>query len=110
MMFGRVLTFAVELGRELAESPEQAAWADDLDRRVQAFATYSPDVTVSDLFLTPDQCAFWVRTLRELATRIYERRIGSQGDQTWQVPTIWASVDLARVLRVASRRMSREAA
>ena len=108
-MFRRVLAFALELGRELAESPEELAWADDLDRKVQGFVTYSPDVDVEDLFSSPDQCTFWSRVLQELATRIYERRIGSQDDQTWQVPTIWASADLARVLTVADRRWRRDA-
>jgi hypothetical protein len=98
MMFARVLDFACDVGRELANSADERAWVDDLTAKVAAFGTYSPDVSVNELFPASAQIEFWRRILGQLATRIYERRIGNQLEQSWQVGTIWAVVDMARVL------------
>jgi hypothetical protein len=107
MMFARVLEFATDAGRDIAATADERAWVERLTTEIAAFSTYSPDVESRELFSTAAQCVFWERVLRELASRIYERRIGSQEDQTWQVSTIWAAVDLARVL-VVSAHLARQ--
>lgn len=98
MMFARVLEWACDVGGEIAQSDRERGWVEDFIKKVADFARYSPDVSVSELFLEAGQFEFWCRVLIELATRIYERRIGNQDNQTWQVFDIWAVIDLHRVL------------
>jgi hypothetical protein len=98
MMFSRVLEFACDVGQEVANSPEERAWVVQLAAKVVECGTYSPDLSVNELFRSKVEVQFWGRILRQLATRIYDRAIGNQSDQSWQVGTIWAAIDLARVL------------
>ena len=105
MMFGRVLDFAGDVGKELAVTDREHDWVRDLASKIESFGTYSPDVSASELFPTPEQMDFWQAVLTEVASRIFRREIGSQAEQTWQVSTIWAAVDLARVLDSSAQQM-----
>lgn len=98
MMFARVLEFAGDVGNEMASTEQERLWVQDLAAKAANFGTYSPDIDVRDLFANAEQIEFWRAVLSELALRIFKRRIGNQSDESWQVRTIWAAVDLARVL------------
>jgi hypothetical protein len=105
MMFARVMDFARNLGAELAPTERERQWVRDLSSTVEGFGTYSPDINVRDLFSSSEQMEFWQAVLTELASRIYRREIGDQADQNWQVSTIWAAVDLARVLDASAQQV-----
>jgi hypothetical protein len=107
MMFARVLDFACEVGGTLAATSVEAEWVNGLRAKIAGLETYSPDLTVAELCPDPSQIEFWSHVLRELGERIYGRQIGNQADQSWQVSTIWAAIDLARVLEVSVRLAGR---
>ena len=94
MMFERVLGFARDLAKGAAVTDRERDWVQDFARKVSGFGTYSPDVTVEELFADPDQVEFWRSVLGDLAQRIFRREIGNQADQSWQVATIWACAGL----------------
>jgi hypothetical protein len=105
MMFGRVLDFAGDVAKELAFTEREHQWVRDLSSKIEGFGTYSPDVNVSELFPSREQLDFWQAVLREVASRIFRREIGTHSDQTWQVSTIWAAFDLARVLDSSAQQI-----
>jgi hypothetical protein len=105
MMFARVLDVAGDVGAELASTEREREWVRDLASRVSGFGTHSPDVRVADLFADAEQLPFWQVVLSELAACIYKRQIGDQSEHNWQVATIWAAVDLARVLDSSAQQL-----
>jgi hypothetical protein len=92
-----------EVGKELAKDETELAWAERLSEFDESKAgTYSPDVGVEELFSGPKEANFWADVLFDLADRIYQRTIGNQDAQDWQIETIWAAYDLGLLLRHAS--------
>jgi hypothetical protein len=106
MMFWRVMAFASEVGQEMAQSPEEKKWVARLSALEDEDVTYSPDLFVSDQFPDEEECGFWAKVLFRLTDLIYERQIGNQEDQGWQVGTIWAAYDLARLMSNEARLRS----
>ncbi len=100
MMFWRVVGFACEVGGGLAATPSEREWVARLSRLEGECPTYSPDLDVAGLFGSRAEALFWADVLSRLAELVYERRVGDQGAQDWQVATIWAAYDLSRLLSV----------
>ena len=98
MMFWRVIGFACEVGQGMAQSPQEKQWVARLSGLEDENVTYSPDLSVSDQFPDTEECDFWAKVLFHLSDLIYERQIGNQENQDWQVGTIWAAYDLARLM------------
>jgi hypothetical protein len=98
-MFWWILRRASEVGKELAKDQAELAWAQRLSEFDESRAgTYSPDVSVEELFSGPKESEFWSGVLFNLADRIYQRTIGDQESQDWQTSAIWAAYDLGLLL------------
>lgn len=67
MMFWRVILRACEVGRDLAKTAEELAWVDKLCQFEQRTDTYSPDLTVDELFASTEEIGFWIALLEEYA-------------------------------------------
>jgi hypothetical protein len=105
MMFWRVLSMASSVGQEIAKNPTELIWVARLRRFAEdSNGPYTPDIEVSNLFESAAEAIFWAQVMFDIATRIYERQIGNQEDQTWQTATIWATFDLGMLLSAAARR------
>jgi hypothetical protein len=96
MMYRRVIGFACEVALEKADTEQERDWVSRLKNLVEE--RYTIDEDVDALFPSAEQKQFWGAVLFELADRIYRREVGNQDNQVWQVATIWAAYDLARLL------------
>ena len=105
MMFWRVIDFACEVGSTVAKSEVESQWVQRLRNLEETVGTYSPDLEIGELFETAAEMEFWWHVLNEVATQIYQRQLGNQKDQTWQVSTIWAAFDLGRLLYTNFNRL-----
>ena len=103
MMFWRVIASAREVGEGLAASPVERQWVARLARLEEETPTFSPDLALTDLFASAAEARFWAGALFRLAELVYQRRLGSQEDQTWQVGTIWAAHGLGVLLDAEAR-------
>jgi hypothetical protein len=106
-IFWWILRNASEVGKELAKDPTELAWAERLSEFDESRAgTYSPDVSVEELFSGPKEAKFWADVLFIIAERIYQRAIGNQDEQDWQISAIWAAYDLGLLLHHSSTQVS----
>ena len=100
LMYMRVIGFACEMALERVATEQQRDWVSRLKNLVEE--RYSIDEEVDSLFPSAEEKLFWGAALFELADRIYRREMGNQDNQEWQVSTIWAAYDLARLLVMRS--------
>jgi hypothetical protein len=100
MMYRRVIGFACEVALERADSEQERDWVSRLKNLVEE--RYTIDEPVDALFPSAEEKQFWGVVLFELADRIYRREVGNQDNHEWQVATIWAAYDLARLLVMSS--------
>ena len=103
MMFWRIIKFACEIGEGCAKDEIERGWVKKLYEFMEDDGSYSPDLNAEEFFEGPEELEFWGKVLNILADGIYNRTIGNQDDQSWQVATIWAAVDLSRLLFLTSR-------
>jgi hypothetical protein len=61
-------------------------------------------VTIEEAFSSVHEVDDWARICFGCAQAIYERKIGNQENQDWQIGTIWALYTLARMLGDDFRR------
>jgi hypothetical protein len=104
MMFDRIMAWLIEVGREFAVSDIERAWVAELGKRLPEDGYWFPDTHCKELFPVIEQVEFWSAIASEVADRVYQRRLGNQADQSWQVSTIWAAFDLNRMLTLEARR------
>lgn len=110
MMYGRVMEFALEFATQIAATQQEKAWVERLAAYVAEHG-YGISFEAKDRFSGSKELKFWADLLFELAAMIYRREVGSQDNQDWQTPTIWATYDLARLLAAEMRiQEQREAA
>lgn len=102
IMGSSVRSFVSEVGREFADSPQRRVWLGAWDRWSNE---YGSDFHTRELVESAEQAEFLCAVLQDVATRIYQRRVGNHSDQSWQTWTIWAVLDLHEVLRRTGSRL-----
>lgn len=104
-MFWRLHDFAIEIAETKADTPP-----DFLNnfKSIKESHGVTPDVDI-DTFFSYEELKFWSEIFLELAQLIYDREIGNQENQNWQVSTIWASFATYRLFVQSLNRPKFEA-
>lgn len=95
LMFCRVIAFARDFARERATSPLENQW---IEKFAHLEEKSSQSVFISETFSSSEEVKFWSDILWYCAQAIYDRKIGNQENQEWQVNTIWALCQFALML------------
>ncbi len=88
----------IEVGREIAISDLQRAWADELEHWWNTEAWNGIDIHLEALFPKVEQQRFWAQSFDALAWKCFHRRWGNQDNETWQVGFIFGCHAVSLIL------------
>lgn len=92
-----LISFAVELGGEAAQSEEERGWVERLRRfGEEAFPGIGFDL--AERFPGLQEKKFWARIFSDIARRIFLRQLGEHDQSFWQASAIGDSYVVARML------------
>lgn len=95
MMFRRVVFLVSEYAKEQNPSPDMPPW---IERFARLEEKSNQSVFIDEQLFSAEEIEHLSDAVLDCAQAIYERRVGNQDNQHWQIATIWAMYTLARML------------
>lgn len=92
-----LITFAVQVGAELARSDVERSWVEKL-RQFEAQVWPGIDFDLDERFPCIEEKKFWTRVFDDVARRIFLRQLGNHEITFWQSSAIGDAYIIARML------------
>lgn len=87
MQFSGMVAFALEVGAETAQSPQEQSFVAEFKKKSEGFWP-GINLDLTEDFPFPAERKFWARCFHDVARRIFIRKLGKHEVDFWQATAI----------------------